>query len=284
MCDRFDSGLKERKTFVGMARLDQAVVLLTGAAGGIGASTTRLLLQRGAKVVAVDRDAEGLQRLVAEHGARVSAHVVDLSALGEIDALADELWAVHRRIDVLINNAGLTVHGFFSGMSAEEVDRVLDVDLRAPLHLTRAVLPKLGRGGHLVFVSSMAGLVAFPTQSTYSSAKFGLRGFAAALRIELAQEEIGVTTVLPATIATEFLSNAQSHDERTTEKLAALMTRFGTSPERVARAIVRGIERDRGTLRVGWDCWLLSALAWACPSLVPFVLRQVHRRRMLGKM
>jgi NAD(P)-dependent dehydrogenase (short-subunit alcohol dehydrogenase family) len=263
-----------------MAKLKDAVVILTGAAGGIGRATTQALVDRGARVLAVDRDEAGL----AELGDGVSKHVADLRDMDAIDALVAELHAVHGQIDVLINNAALTVHGKLNAMDADEVDRVLDVDLRAPLHLTRALLPKLRSGSHVVFISSMSGLQAFPTQSTYTAAKFGLRGFGAALRVELAREGIGVSTVFPGTIATSFLASAKTQDAATTTKLAELMMRFGTPPPRVAQAIVTGIEKNRGTLRVGWDCWALSVTSWMFPPLVPFVLRQVHRRKLLGDM
>lgn len=264
-----------------MTRLADAVVLLTGAAGGIGAATTRALLDRGARVIGVDRDADGLAKLA---GPGFTGRTADLRDRGGFADLVADVLGIHGRIDVLVNNAGLTVHGRFAGMDADAVDSVLDVNLLAPIHLTRCVLPHLARGGHIVNVSSMAGLRAFPTQSTYSASKFGLKGFGDALRIELAEEGIGVSTVLPGAIATRFLANAQSAEPDTTGTLSGLMLRFGTSPDRVARAIVRGIERNRGTLRVGWDCWALSAADWICPPLVPFILRQVQARKLLGDM
>ncbi|MEZ4439147.1 MAG: SDR family oxidoreductase [Polyangiaceae bacterium] len=261
-----------------MTPLTDAVVVLTGAAGGVGRATTQALLARGARVVAVDLDATGLDEMA---GPRVEVLQADLAELAAIEDLATRLHAIHGRIDVLVNNAGLTVHGRFDAMTTEEIDRVIDVDLRAPIHLTRAVLPRLSAGGHVVFVSSMAGLEAFPTQTTYCAAKYGLRGFGAALRLELERSGIGASTVLPGTIATPFLANAHTHHAHTTRRLAYLMQRFGTPPERVANAIVRGIERNRGTLRVGWDCWAVSAAAWLAPPLVPFLLRQVQRLDLL---
>jgi len=263
--------------------LRDAVVILTGAAGGIGRATARTLLDRGARVLALDRDAPGLDALASTLPG-VHPVVADLRDVDRFEALVEQLHAVYGRIDVLVNNAGLTVHGPFAAMTADEVDRVLDVDLRAPLLLTRAVLPRLARPGHVAFVSSMAGLQAFPTQSTYSAAKFGLRGFGAALRVELARDGIGVSTVLPGAIATDFLAAAASHDRGTTDRLAGLLRRFGTSPDRVARAICRGVERDRAVLRVGWDCWAVTIAGLLCPPLVPWVLRVVHRRRLLGDM
>jgi short-subunit dehydrogenase len=269
-----------------MSDLRDAVVVLTGAAGGIGAATARALVARGARVALVDRDEVGLTTLAAELAAAVTSHPFDLRDIDGMDHLAAQILEAHGSIDVLINNAGLTVHAPFARMSREEIDRVFDVDLRAAVHATRVFLPHIRESnrGHVVFVSSMAGLEPFPTQTTYSAAKFGLRGFGAALRIELRAEGIGVSTVLPGTIATGFLAAADSHDPELTNTLAGLMQRFGTSPDRVGRAIVRGIERNRGTLRVGWDCWLVSFVGWLVPPLLPFVLRVAYGRRLLGQL
>jgi len=264
-----------------MRNLSGAVVVLTGAAGGIGRATTGRLVDRGAHVVAVDRDREGLDELARIHRDAVTIHPVDLGDRASLDALAADLVEAQGRLDVLVNNAGLTVQGELRNMTAPQIDRVLDVDLRAPIHLTRALLPHLERGGHVVFVSSMAAVQPFPTQSTYSAAKAGLRGFADVLRIEA--RGIGVSCVLPGTIATPFLANADTHDAATTATLAELMQRFGTPPDRVARAIVEAIEHNRSTLRVGWDCHAVAATRWLCPPLLPFVLRQAQRLHWLGK-
>ena len=268
-----------------MSDLGNAVVVLTGAAGGIGGATARALVARGARVALVDWDEGGLGALSAELGGAVTSHPFDLQDMDRFEDLAAQILEQHGSIDVLINNAGLTVHAPFARMSREEIDRVFDVDLRAAVHATRVFLPHIRESarGHVVFVSRMAGLEPVPTPTTYSAAKFGLRGFGAALRIELRAEGIGVSTVLPGTIATGFLAAADSHDPELTTTLSGLMKRFGTPPARVARAIVRGVERNRGTVRVGWDCWLVSFVGWLMPPLLPFVLRVAYARRLLGQ-
>ncbi|MEQ9325235.1 MAG: SDR family oxidoreductase [Polyangiaceae bacterium] len=263
-----------------MKRFENAIVVLTGAAGGIGRATTARLVERGAYVVAVDRDRDGLSALARLHGNAVTVRHADLANVDGIDALATSLADEHGPIDVLVHNAGLTVQGELGDMTAAQIDRVLDVDLRAPLQLTRALLPHLAQRGHVVFVSSMAAVQPFPTQSTYSAAKAGLRAFAEVLRIE--SRNLGVSILLPGTIATPFLDNAESHDVATTAKLAGLMRRFGTPPDRVARAIVQAVERNRPLTRVGWDCHAVSALRWLCPPLLPLLLRQGQRLQWLG--
>lgn len=269
-----------------MRSLDGRLVVLTGAAGGIGSCIARRLAADGAALALVDRDEAGLTDLAASLPApeRVSVHVFDLQRAGELDALAAEVASRHGAVHVLINNAGLTVHGAFTDQTADEIDRVLDVDLRAVVQATRAFLPHLKRAApaHIVNVASMAGLAGFPFQSTYSAAKFALRGFGQAIRPELAPLGIGVSTMLPGTIATDFLAVAGSHDRETSDKLAGLMKRYGTPPDRVARAVLRAIRRNRAEVRVGWDCRLTTFVLWACPPLLPWVLRLAYRRGLLG--
>ena len=270
-----------------MHDLNDRLVLLTGAAGGIGRALARAFATAGARLALVDRDEAGLAALAdALPGTtQVSLHPLDLAEFSAFDGLLADVVSAHGRVDVLVNNAGLTVHGTFADHTEADLDRVLDVDLRAPVQLTRVALPHLRQAdrAHIVLVSSMAGGLAFPFQSAYSTAKFGLRGFGAALRVELAPDRIGVTTVMPGTIATELLANATSHDDVTSTRLAAMMQRHGSNPDRVASAVLRGMRRNRGTVRVGWDSHMVGFVSWIAPPLMPALLRLAFRREMLGE-
>lgn len=269
-----------------MMDLHDRVVLLTGAAGGIGSALASAFAAAGARLALVDRDEAGLSVLAGNlpSTTKSSVHPFDLRAFASFETLLTDVLAVHGGIDVLVNNAGLSVHGTFEDHTEADIDRVLDINLRAPIHLTRIALPHLrqSNGAHIVFVSSMAGGLAFPFQSAYSTSKFGLCGFGAALRIELARKGMGVTTVMPGTIATQFLANAASHDEGTSTRLSGLMQRFGTRPESVAKAVLRGIRRNRGTVRAGWDSHMVGFVSWIAPALMPALLRLAYRRQMFG--
>ena len=267
-----------------MLSLSDRVVLLTGAAGGIGRCLARTLSAQGARLALVDRDAEGLRSVVAELSGPASAHIADLSQTGGFDDLVAQVVAQHGRIDVLICNAGLTIHAPFSAMRLDEIDRVMDVDLRGVLHLVHHCLPHLRASddAHIVLISSMAGLQAFPFQSIYSAAKHGLRGYGEALRMELGAVGIGVTTVLPGTIATGFMDDAGDHSPERLAQLASLMKRFGTSPQRVATKTVRGVLRNHGRVRVGWDCYTVSFVQWIAPPVLPLLLAWSARRELMG--
>jgi len=215
-------------------------VLLTGASGGIGNAIARALHARGAELVLSGRRADALDRLAGELGGRARVVAADLSDRAGTDALLEAAG----ELDVFVANAALPASGWLDSFIPEEIDRALDVNLRAPIHLTRALVPKLlERGaGHLVFISSMSGKVANGGGSIYSATKFGLRGFAAALRDELRDTGVGVTVVFPG-----FIRDAGMFADTGIKLPPYVRMR---SPEQVAKAVIRGIERDRGEIDV----------------------------------
>jgi short-subunit dehydrogenase len=268
-----------------MAPIDlrSKTVLITGAAGGIGSALARAFAARGAHLALADRNEDGLKALSASLTAEVSTHAIDLGDRSAIGPLVADVVSQHGGLDVLVCNAGWTVHGPFAEMSLEQIDGVLEVDLRSVLHLVHHGLPHLAKGSHIVLVSSMAGFRAFPYQTTYSAAKHGVAGYGDALRFELAAKGIGVTTLMPGAIATPFLSNGGSLDSESTDQMSTLMQRWGTSPDRVAAAALRGIDRNRGRMRVGWDAHMTALTGWLMPPLVPAVLAWATRRQLLGR-
>jgi short-subunit dehydrogenase len=213
-------------------------VLLTGATGGIGQAIARAMGARRGKLLLTGRRADVLEPLVGELDAR--AWTIDLVKPSEVDRLASEAGDV----DILIANAALPATGALDSFTMEEIDRAIAVNLRAPIALTRALMPgMIERGrGHIVFISSLSGKAATPRSSMYNATKFGLRGFASAMRADLREHGVGVSTVLPGFIrdAGMFVSSG-----------AELPPGVGTrTPEDVARATVRAIERNKAEIDV----------------------------------
>jgi short-subunit dehydrogenase len=213
-------------------------VLLTGATGGLGHAIARSLAERGAKLVLTGRRADVLEPLAHEIGARSLA--ADLGEPADIRRLLEEAAGA----DVLVANAALPASGMLDSFSEEEIDRALAVNLRAPIVMAQAMArTMLGRGeGHLVFVSSLAGKVASPGSSLYNATKFGLRGFAQALRAELHGTGVGVSVIYPG-----FIRGAGMFHESGAKLPPGVGTR---TPEDVAGAVVRSIEANKGEIDV----------------------------------
>jgi uncharacterized protein len=213
-------------------------VLLTGASGGLGQAIARALAKRGASLTLTGRRADVLQPLAEELDAR--ALPADLAERSDIERLVHEC----SDIDILVANAGLPASGRLDSFSLEEIDRSLDVNLRAPIVLAHAFAPLMAeRGsGHLLFMSSLAGKAASPAASLYNAAKYGLRGFASALRAELRSSGVGVSTVFPG-----FIREAGMFADSGVKLPPGVGTR---SPADVAGAVLEAIERNRGEVDV----------------------------------
>jgi short-subunit dehydrogenase len=244
-------------------RLEGRAVLLTGATGGIGNAIARALAARGATLVLSGRRVDVLEPLAAELGAR--ALVADLADRSAVETLAAEAGD----IDVLVANAGVPASGALLEYSPEQIDRALDVNLRAPIQLARALLVGMvARGrGHLVLMSSTNGKIATPYTSVYCATKFGLRGFAQSMREDLRDQGIGVSTVSPG-----FIREAGMFADAGVAPPRVLGSR---TPEDVAAAVVDAIEHDRADIDVAPLFVRLSGrLAGAAPGLVAAVQRR----------
>jgi short-subunit dehydrogenase len=237
-------------------------VLVTGATGGLGREIARVVAARGARVVVSGRRAGELEELAEALGGR--AVVADLASRDDVERLAREAGDA----DVLVANAALPADGLVAEYSVEQIDRALDVNLRAPIVLARLLMEGMvGRGeGHMVFVSSMSGKVATHRTALYSATKFGLRAFAAGMRQDLRASGVGVSVVFPTNID-EAGMFAES---------GAKLPRLAGSrkPRHVAAAVVRAVEANRAEI----DVAPLGARLWGrFGGLAPVTLEHVNR-------
>jgi short-subunit dehydrogenase len=254
-------------------QISGSTVLLTGATGGIGHAIARSLHARGAKLILTGRRSEVLAPLATELGARALS--VDLSSAVELDRMIREVGDV----DILIANAALPGSGPLDSYSTEELDRALDVNLRAPIVLTHAIAPgMLQRGkGHLVFISSLSGKAATAGSSLYNATKFGLRGFATAMRGELRDGGVGVSTIYPG-----FIREAGMFADAKVELPLGVGTR---SPQDVAQAVVTAIERNRGEIDVAPLSMRASTLVGAlAPELAGHLARRLGSEQIAQDM
>jgi short-subunit dehydrogenase len=212
--------------------------LVTGANGGLGHAIARALHAAGARLVLSARRADAVAPLATELGAQTV--IADLADRGSVERCLDEAGP----IDVLVANAALPSSGPLLDFSVEEIDRALDVNLRAPIVMARraaAGMRERGRG-QIVLISSISGKVAAPGTSIYSATKFGLRGFALGLREDLHGTGVGVTTVFPG-----FIRDAGMFADTKVTLPRGAGTR---SPEDVGRAVVRAVREDPAEITV----------------------------------
>lgn len=236
-----------------MRQLGGRTALLTGASSGLGPVIARRLHREGVRFVLSARREPELQNLAAElEGARVI--VADLARPGEAERLAIEAGSV----DILIANAGVPVSGLLTDLEVNDIDRGLEVNLRAAIVLTRLLLPGMlqRRSGHVVLMASLAGQIPGRRNSVYNATKFGLRGFGHALRLELQGTGVSASIISPS-----FVSEAGMWAD------SGQHSPFEVPPNRVADAVVAAIQRDRAEVTVAPFVGRVGGrLALAAPS------------------
>jgi short-subunit dehydrogenase len=259
-----------------MTAIKGAAVALTGAASGIGRALASELAARGADLALADIDEPGLTALANElrqrHQVSISAHRVDVAEDDEVSRFAEAAIRQHPRLNVLINNAGVALQGWFEEMTLAEFDWVMSVNFRGVVRGTHYFLPHLRAQphAHIVNISSVFGLIAPVGQTAYSASKFAVRGFTEALRHELAATNVRVTCVHPGGIATNILRNARAVKAVDDERRAQASKRFAkmakTTPEQAASVIVEGLSRNRPRVLIGNDARFMDRLQRWLPA------------------
>jgi len=197
-----------------------SVILITGASSGIGSATAWLFAKEGYRVVLVARRENRLEDLadrICLGGGQAIAVRTDVKNLEDINNLVQTALAVFGRIDILFNNAGFGRIDWLEGLApGDDIQSQIQVNLTGLILLTQAVLPHMieRRSGHIINMSSVAGLLAMPTYSVYAASKFAVRGFSEALRREVAVYGINVSAIYPGAVDTEFEERA--HIQRKT--------------------------------------------------------------------
>jgi len=249
-------------------------VLVTGASGGIGQALCRELAQRGARLCMIDRRRRGDAALASELNTFVTEVLrleADISRAEERERALQQVTQAWGGVDILINLAGVLDFTRFDEQDPAMIQRILQVNIEAPMQLTRQVLPQMvARGrGRIVNIGSMFGSIGFPCFAAYSASKFALRGFSQALRRELTESGVGVTYVSPRAVKTAF-------NPPVVHKMAELGMMRMDDAGWVARKIVRAVERGRDEVYLGFPEGLFARVNALLPGLVGRALaRQV---------
>jgi len=262
---------------------------VTGAASGIGRATALAAARRGADLHLTDLAAEGLEETVAmvrAAGGRVSySRAADVADHAAVVAMAAEAHAAHGPMDVVMNVAGISIWGSIDRLSHDHWQRAVDVDLLGPISVLECFVPPMieaGRGGHVVNVSSAAGLLGLPWHAPYSAAKFGLRGVSEVLRFDLEPHDIGVSLVCPGGVRTPLVGTVEivgvDSDDPEIGKLKRRFERHAVSPERVAEEILAGVEKNRYLVFTSADIRVAFWLQRWCPPAYRAIMRALNRR------
>lgn len=266
-------------------KLTDKVVVVTGGASGIGRSLVTALLERGARVAAVDLSEARLQETAALSavGDRLSLHVADITDRDAVRALPAAVLAHHGQVDALLNVAGI-IQPFtpFLELSDEVIDRVLRVNLYGTIHMMQAFLPLLVARpeAHLANVSSMGGFMPFPGQTMYGASKAAVKLLTEGVYAELADTTVGVSVVMPGAVDTNIMQNSGVTSGAPAQAGDASMKPLPAAE--AAAIILDGIEAGRLHILVGKDAkalWLLTRVAPA--RSIRFIQRQM--KKLLGE-
>ena len=260
-------------------------VAITGAGSGIGAAIARAAVDRGANVAICDLDPARLAAITRElepRTAQVVAVEADVSDRGAVEAFAA---AVHERtaaVDIVVNNAGITLAASALETTPQDWDRVLGVNLMGVIHGCDAFVPAMcarGGPGHVVNIASMDGIAAMEGFAAYATAKFAVMGYSESLRAELANHGIGVTAMCPGPIRTSIVHDMEARGRwaGTYRDRIRSESAKGAPPSRVARAVFRSVGANRAVCPVTGLAWATYYLKRLMPGRTAAMLNRVER-------
>ncbi len=257
--------------------LKNKVVLITGASSGFGEDAARLFAMEGCRVVLAARRLDRLQVLAAEiqdAGGEALAVPVDVSQPAEIAVMVQSALDLYGHIDILFNNAGYGIMDWFEKLDPERnIETIIKVNLIGTMLVTHAVLPQMlkRRKGHIINMSSVAGLIASPLISTYSAGKYGVRAFTDGLRREVRPFGIRVTGIYPGPATTEF-QQARSNSNVKRIESPHLSSKY------VAERVVNVAKRPVRSLVIPWWFRVITTFDTLFPVVVDWILYLYSRR------
>jgi short-subunit dehydrogenase len=280
-----------------MTAIPGATVAVTGASSGIGRALAIELAARGADLALADRDEAGLQSTAADIAKasprKVTLHRVDMGDPEQVAGFAREAIAAHPALNILINNAGVSLLGLFHEIDQAQMEWLFNINFWGPVHATRAFLAHLSSkpAAHIVNVSSIFGIMAPPGQTAYSSAKFAIRGFSEALRHELQSfgSPVRLSVVHPGGIKTNIVRNSRTGSAITdNERRSQAIERFDviakTTAKDAALRIIKGIEKNEPRILIGGDARFMDILQRFRPATYWSVMaRRIEKMSKRGR-
>jgi len=265
-----------------MKKFSDRIAVVTGAASGIGRCLALQLAERGCILALADKNMEGLKATgdaVSEYGGRYSLHELDVSDREAMEAFADNVVSTHGGVHLLFNNAGVTAIDHIDTMDYANFEWVMNINFWGVVYGTKAFLPHLKKSdeAHITNISSLFGLLAVPSQGAYNASKFAVRGFTEALKMELADTQVGVSSVHPGGIKTSIVRNARVAEGSMAVTKKEIGSQFDslakTTADKAASVILNGIEKNRRRILVGWDAKILDLIVRLFPASYEYIAR-----------
>ena len=279
-----------------MKSFNGRVAAITGAGSGIGRALATELARRGCHLALSDINDDGLAETVGMcegSGVKVTSAHLDVADRAAMFVWADQVVADHGKVNLIFNNAGVALGATIKSMKIEDFQWLMGINFWGVVHGTQAFLPHLEASGegHVINLSSVFGLISIPTQSAYNSAKFGVRGFTDALRMELEIEKsnVSATTVHPGGIKTNIARNARMDESvlsfgETAETVGDDFEKLAkTTPDKAAVQILTAVERNRRRALIGPDATAIDLVARMPAGLYQRLLVFGSRHRRLPK-
>jgi NAD(P)-dependent dehydrogenase (short-subunit alcohol dehydrogenase family) len=258
-----------------MSYLNGGVAVVTGAGSGIGRALGQQLAAAGLALALADLDEAGLQQTLQSlrsNGALVTSHAVDVAEEAAVSAFAEDVARRHGRVSLIINCAGVSLHGDFDEVSLDDFRWLMNINFWGTVYGVKYFLPMLEREkrAHIVNISSVFGLIAPAGQVPYAASKFAVRGFTEALRHELDGTNVFVSCVHPGGIRTPIARHSRLGAGTPAPKREANIARFErlarTSPEKAAARILLGVERRERRILIGTDACQIDVLQRLRPA------------------
>lgn len=254
------------------------VAIVTGASSGIGLKVAEKLVVRGAKVALVARTRSAIEAVAARLGSdHAAAFPMDVSDLGALERLPERVVQRFGALDIVVNNAGLNHRGSIAKHSPRALAQIVAVNLTAPIVLTRAAYPLIQRGGSIVCVASIAGMVPVPGEATYSASKAGIRAFSRAVAEDFAEKDVHTGIVSPGPVDTNFFG----------EELEAVANLVFSQPlstaDEVAEAVLECIEKRAVEIAVPSRSGTLATTAYVFPGIADRLRPMLEKRGAKAK-
>jgi NADP-dependent 3-hydroxy acid dehydrogenase YdfG len=261
------------------------VAVITGAGSGIGRALAQALDRQGTTLVLADVNADGLDETNRSLSRKATLETVDVSKRDQVEALARRAEAAHGKVDLVVNNAGVTVHDTAAEVSWEDFEWVMNINFWGVVYGTRTFLPGMlqRRAGVIANVSSLFGLIAWPLQAPYNASKFAVRGYTEVLWRELKGTGVRAVSIHPGGIKTNIVRNMRFRrgftpgmSHATTNRVFDHMAK--TTPEQAAATIISGLEAGERRILIGKDAVMMDRLQRASPTGYPAILEYFEER------